>query len=166
MDPSSDDSVTFRLQSHTRAQCTRPPAAVNNPRRRHPHHPYRRRALHANPHRPRPGPWRWTRYPEVSGTGVECLTQTTDGAMWFGVDDGVIRYDGLEWQHFGVDDGIYGDEVTVLHAGPDGMLFAGTAVGISPSSATRGCCSVGWQIAWMRAKPAISPTSAHRRTIC
>ena len=76
-------------------------------------------------------PWRWTRYSELAGIGVECLTQTADGAMWFGVDDGVFRYDGLKWTHFGAGDGIYGDKVRALHAGPDGSLLAGTAAGIS-----------------------------------
>ena len=76
-------------------------------------------------------PWRWTRYEELAGTGVECVTQTADGAMWFGVDDGVYRYDGLEWTHYGADEGIYGSKVWVLHAGDDGSLYAGTYAGIS-----------------------------------
>jgi signal transduction histidine kinase/ligand-binding sensor domain-containing protein len=76
-------------------------------------------------------PWRWTRFPELAGTGVECVSQTSDGDMWFGVDHGVMRYDGLEWTRYGASDGIYGNKVRVLHPGDDGTLYAGTALGIS-----------------------------------
>ncbi len=76
-------------------------------------------------------PWRWTRFPELAGTGVECVTQSSDGDMWFGVDDGVVRYDGLEWTRFDTSDGIYGSKVWVLRPGDDGILYAGTDNGIS-----------------------------------
>ena len=38
--------------------------------------------------------WRWTTYPELKGHGLRCLTQTTDGAMWFGTDEGICQEDG------------------------------------------------------------------------
>ena len=39
-------------------------------------------------------PWRWTVYPELRGFGLWCLAEDHDGNMWFGVYDGVRRYDG------------------------------------------------------------------------
>lgn len=76
-------------------------------------------------------PWRWTSYPELAGTGVQRMAQTPDGAMWFGVDDGVRRYDGLEWTSFTADDGILGRKVQALHVDPSGVLYIGTETGIS-----------------------------------
>lgn len=76
-------------------------------------------------------PWRWTVYPELNEQGLRCLVQTADGAMWFGVDDGVWRYDGHAWQLYTPADGLLGAPVYALCAAPDGRLYAGTELGIS-----------------------------------
>jgi hypothetical protein len=39
--------------------------------------------------------WRWRSFPEFKGKGLFCLTEASDGAMWFGHDTGVERYDGI-----------------------------------------------------------------------
>ena len=68
--------------------------------------------------------WRWTRFPELNGLGLRCMAESTDGAMWFGVDDGVIRYDGVHWRPFTAEDGIRGVPVNVLCASRDGSVYA------------------------------------------
>jgi signal transduction histidine kinase/ligand-binding sensor domain-containing protein/ActR/RegA family two-component response regulator len=75
--------------------------------------------------------WRWRAFPELKGKGLFCLTEGADGAIWFGLDDGVERYDGTHWTHFGAGDGIHGSAVRALHTGPDGTIYAGTANGLS-----------------------------------
>ena len=45
-------------------------------------------------------PWRWHSFPELSGQGVRCMTEAWDGSMWFGIDNGVVQYDGLTWTYY------------------------------------------------------------------
>ncbi len=76
-------------------------------------------------------PWRWRRFPELDGLGLRCLAESTDGTMWFGTDEGVRRYDGIDWSVYTSADGIRGRSVITLCAARDGSLYAGTEMGIS-----------------------------------
>jgi hypothetical protein len=76
-------------------------------------------------------PWRWRIFDELKGQGLKCLAEARDGAIWFGVDRGVLRYDGVRWTPFTPDDGIYGAPVRALCAARDGSVYAGTERGIS-----------------------------------
>ncbi|MBT6145731.1 MAG: hypothetical protein HOH74_09890, partial [Gemmatimonadetes bacterium] len=73
----------------------------------------------------------WTRYPELSGYGLGCLTQATDGAMWFGLEDEVRRYDGLSWTSYTEADGMAGDDTQALLGARDGSVWVGSKTGIS-----------------------------------
>jgi hypothetical protein len=75
--------------------------------------------------------WRWRAFPELRGLGVQCLAQTRDGAVWFGTDNGVQRYDGLTWTSYTSQDGLPNAPVTALCATQNGDLYAGTEMGIS-----------------------------------
>ena len=75
--------------------------------------------------------WRWQTFPELNGRGFRCLTEGQDGSMWFGVDDGVYRYDGLSWILYTPKNGLVGAPVTVLFSASDGSIYAGTKNGIS-----------------------------------
>ena len=81
--------------------------------------------------------WRWQSFPELKGLGLRVMAQDSDGAMWFGLNAGVRRYDGLRWQEFTPDDGLIGAPVNVLCAAKDGSLYAGTEKGISRFSQDR-----------------------------
>jgi ligand-binding sensor domain-containing protein len=59
------------------------------------------------------------------------MTEAADGAIWFGVDDGVVRYDGGAWRAFTAADGLLGKAVNVLASTSDGSIYAGTEQGIS-----------------------------------
>lgn len=76
-------------------------------------------------------PWRWTTFPELKGHGLRCLTQTEDGVMWFGTDEGVWSYNGNAYQIYTPQDGLWGAPVYVLCTSKNGSLYAGTAQGIS-----------------------------------
>ncbi|MDZ7260971.1 MAG: PDZ domain-containing protein, partial [candidate division KSB1 bacterium] len=76
-------------------------------------------------------PWRWQSFPELNGRGVQCLAEAKDGSMWFGVDQGVMRYDGLHWKLYTPEDGLLGAPVTALCAASDGPVYAGTPAGIN-----------------------------------
>ena len=45
-------------------------------------------------------PWRWRSFPELKGLGLRCMAEDTAGNMWFGIDAGVVRYDGVTWQTY------------------------------------------------------------------
>ena len=75
--------------------------------------------------------WRWRSYPELKGLGLRCMAEDRDGNMWFGVDAGVVRYDGVSWTTYTPEDGLLGAPVTTLSAAQDGSVYAGTDSGIS-----------------------------------
>ncbi|MDA0747428.1 MAG: hypothetical protein O2954_12985, partial [bacterium] len=75
--------------------------------------------------------WRWRSFPELSGLGLSCLAEDKEGNMWFGVTDGVRRYDGVNWTAFTQEDGILGAPVAAILGARDGSVYAGTPDGIS-----------------------------------
>ena len=75
-------------------------------------------------------PWRWTHYPELRGLGLRCMAEDKEGRIWFGVDDGVLVYDGVTWTEYTESDGVYGSPVNALCAGRDGSMYVGTQLGI------------------------------------
>ena len=76
-------------------------------------------------------PWRWRSFPELKGLGLRCLAEDKDGNMWFGVNDGVRVYDGVNWTAYTPQNGLLGAPVNVLLATGDGSVYAGTAWGVS-----------------------------------
>jgi hypothetical protein len=61
-------------------------------------------------------PWRWRSFLELKGQGLICLIEDRGGAIWFGVDQGVLRYDGVHWTAFTPDDGYRTGRVDFLRA--------------------------------------------------
>ena len=76
-------------------------------------------------------PWRWQFFDELNGQGLQCLAEDSSGNMWFGIDEGVVRYDGINWTTYRPEDGLHGAPVITLYADRDSDVFAGTAQGIS-----------------------------------
>ncbi|OGG54366.1 MAG: hypothetical protein A3F84_09050 [Candidatus Handelsmanbacteria bacterium RIFCSPLOWO2_12_FULL_64_10] len=76
-------------------------------------------------------PWRWRSFPALNGLGLQCMAEAKDKSIWFGVDDGVRRYDGVHWTAYTEKDGLYGAPVVTLLGSRDGSVYAGTAMGIS-----------------------------------
>ncbi|MEQ9408949.1 MAG: PAS domain S-box protein [Fuerstiella sp.] len=50
--------------------------------------------------------WRWTGMPELKGKGLRCLAEGPDKAMWFGVDLGALKYDGINWKTYAYAEGL------------------------------------------------------------
>jgi len=76
-------------------------------------------------------PQNWQIFPELKGKGVRCITEATDGSIWFGIDQGVIHYDSINWKTYTDQDGIYGSAIDVLLTTKDGHIYAGSGIGIS-----------------------------------
>ena len=75
--------------------------------------------------------WRWRTYPELKGRGLQCMAEDRDGNMWFGVDGGVVRYDGVDWVTYTIDDGLVGGQVNAICGTRKGDVYVGTGEGLS-----------------------------------
>ncbi len=75
--------------------------------------------------------WRWQHYAYLSGKGIRCFTEDKEHNTWFGVDKGVIRYNGFTWITYTPQDGLLGAPVECLYTANDGSIYAGTAEGLS-----------------------------------
>lgn len=73
-------------------------------------------------------PWRWHSFSELKGRGLRCLAEGFNKEMWFGVEQGAMRYDGLNWTEFGEDAGL--PSAVEAFATVDDRLFAATRFGI------------------------------------
>jgi PAS domain S-box-containing protein len=62
---------------------------------------------------------------------VVSLAQDDDGLLWLGTQDGVYRFDGEQFTHFSVDDGLASSLVHVVGTAPDGRVCAGGNSGLS-----------------------------------
>jgi len=64
---------------------------------------------------------------------VHAVAQTADGFLWFGTEEGLVRFDGVHFQVYNREDfaGLASDYVTALAAAPDGSLWIGTDSGLS-----------------------------------
>ena len=75
--------------------------------------------------------WLWRFFPELKGQGVSCLAQDGDGNFLFGRDDGIYRYDGINWRLFPFDEGMVGAQINALYVARDGGIYVGSDRGIS-----------------------------------
>ena len=74
--------------------------------------------------------WRWTHVAELEGKGVWDITESPDGTMWFGLDDGVARYDGLKWRYFTNMDSTKNPAIIAICAASGGSVYAGSTENI------------------------------------
>jgi signal transduction histidine kinase/ligand-binding sensor domain-containing protein len=74
-------------------------------------------------------PWRWRSFPDLNGLSAQCMAEGADGTMWFGTNQGVWRFDGIDWSFFASDQGVPGS-VTTLCKGSDDTIYAGGRWGI------------------------------------
>lgn len=74
----------------------------------------------------------WTQQQGLPQDTIRAITQTTDGFLWLGTDEGLARFDGYEFVAFGKDQGsLPSNSVNVLAAAPDGSLWIGTPDGLT-----------------------------------
>jgi len=66
----------------------------------------------------------------LSDRNIKALAQDRTGFLWVGTENGLYRYDGFRFQHYGADEGLDGRAIQCLFTGPDGTLWAGTDSGI------------------------------------
>jgi signal transduction histidine kinase/sugar lactone lactonase YvrE len=73
----------------------------------------------------------WTQEQGLPQDTVRAITQTADGYLWIGTDDGLARFDGYEFATFNSAKGdLPSNSITALAAAPDGSLWIGTPDGL------------------------------------
>src|SRR5215469_7199535 len=71
----------------------------------------------------------WTQENGLPQDTIRAITQTTDGYLWLGTDEGLARFDGYEFSTFSRKDGMPSNSITALAPGRDGSLWIGTRAG-------------------------------------
>ncbi len=69
---------------------------------------------------------------------VQALAQTKDGFLWLGTEDGLVRFDGVEFQTYDRNSNsglpglaLPGNDIRCLLATADGALWIGTNAGLA-----------------------------------
>jgi signal transduction histidine kinase/CheY-like chemotaxis protein/ligand-binding sensor domain-containing protein len=76
---------------------------------------------------------RWQHYSHADGlaeNNVDCVFEAADGAMWFGTDDGVSRFDGYHFFTLTKESGLPGKAVKAIAGGTNGVMWFGTSAGL------------------------------------
>lgn len=80
----------------------------------------------------------WTQAEGLPQDTVRALTQSRDGYLWIGTEEGLARFDGTEFTVYTRDAGALPNNlVTALWAGGDGSVWIGTAGGLARHHAGR-----------------------------
>jgi signal transduction histidine kinase/DNA-binding response OmpR family regulator/ligand-binding sensor domain-containing protein len=74
--------------------------------------------------------WRWQNFPELNGRGCQCMVEMTNGVLYFGVNGGIMQYDGLNWKYFPIAADFADIAVVTMCVSSDGIIYAGTSKGI------------------------------------
>jgi signal transduction histidine kinase/CheY-like chemotaxis protein/ligand-binding sensor domain-containing protein len=75
----------------------------------------------------------WSSYSHLNGLvddSLACVFEAADGAMWFGANDGVSRFDGVLFSNFVRRKGMPDGRVTGIAQTPDGAMWFGTTAGL------------------------------------
>src|SRR5882672_6439660 len=74
----------------------------------------------------------WTQQQGLPQDAIHAITQSGDGYLWLGTDEGLARFDGYEFTVFSRDHGdLPSNSVTALAAGADGSLWIGSSSGLT-----------------------------------
>ncbi len=74
----------------------------------------------------------WTQEHGLPQDTIRAITQTPDGYLWLGTDEGLARFDGYEFVNFNKDRGdLPSNSITALAPGRNGVLWIGTANGLA-----------------------------------
>ncbi|NNE69979.1 MAG: GAF domain-containing protein [Rhodothermales bacterium] len=73
---------------------------------------------------------RWSTYTEVTARGLRSVATASDTTIWFGTEDGLLHYDGLDWTAVDPSEKWQSAPVDVLLALKDGRLLTGSESGL------------------------------------
>ena len=75
--------------------------------------------------------WDRRSHPVMGSNRVWSILSAPDGALWFGTDKGVTRYDGKQWSSIGKAQGVLEDHVYAVAVAANGDVWAGTKRGVT-----------------------------------
>src|SRR5262252_3891759 len=73
----------------------------------------------------------WTQEHGLPQDTIRAITQTTDGYLWLGTDEGLARFDGYEFISFNRERGAPSNSISALAPGADGSLWIGSRGGLT-----------------------------------
>ena len=74
----------------------------------------------------------WTQRQGLPQDAIHAITQTTDGFLWLGTDEGLARFDGYEFLFFNREHGaLRSNSISALAPGKDGSLWIGSRSGLT-----------------------------------
>src|SRR5579871_5883549 len=74
----------------------------------------------------------WTQEHGLPQDTIRAITQTKDGYLWLGTDEGLAQFDGYDFVVFNKENGsLPNNSVTALWAARDGSLWIGTPGGLT-----------------------------------
>ncbi|HUB17198.1 MAG TPA: two-component regulator propeller domain-containing protein, partial [Acidobacteriaceae bacterium] len=75
----------------------------------------------------------WTSETGLPQNSVHAIAQTTDGYLWLGTEEGLARFDGIQFTLYSRenDENLASDYIQALVAGPNGSLWIGTDSGLT-----------------------------------
>ncbi len=76
---------------------------------------------------------KWTNLEEehgLQGTIIYSIAQEENGALWFGTEKGLSRFDGMDWQYFNTNNGLLNNSVYAIVITPENEIWVGTRGGV------------------------------------
>jgi ligand-binding sensor domain-containing protein len=73
----------------------------------------------------------WKLETKLNLSDVTDMDFSKDGILWVATRDGAYKYDGDNWTHYTIQDGLAGNEVTSIHVAGDGAIWFMTSDGLT-----------------------------------
>ncbi len=74
--------------------------------------------------------WRWQTFPALNGQDVRCMTEAANHVMWFGLKDGIMKFNGFNWEKHDKNNGFISESVNHLLTTKNKQVYAGTNYGL------------------------------------